>query len=63
MKYKNLNGNTVYLTPSELEGYNFSLYTIKPVTNNINIISGEITDELKENIYGGVVKLGMQISW
>ena len=56
VKYKNLSGNTVYLTPSELENYKFSLYTIKPATNNINEITGEITDELKENVYGGVVK-------
>ena len=56
VKYKNLSGNTVYLTPSELEGYKFSLYTIKPATNNVNIITGEVTDELKENVYGGVVK-------
>ena len=44
VKYKNLSGNTVYLTPSELEDYKFSLYTIKPVTNNINKITGKITD-------------------
>ena len=56
VKYKDLNGNTVYLTPSELEGYEFTLYTIKPTTNNINEITGEVTDELKENTYGGVVK-------
>ena len=56
VKYKNLSGNTIYLTPSELEDYKFSLYTIKPVTNNINKITGEITDELKENVSGGVVK-------
>ena len=56
VKYKNLNGNTVYLTPSELEGYEFSLYTIKPATNNVNEIIGEVTDELKENFYGGIVK-------
>ena len=56
VKYKNLSGNTVYLTPSELEDYKFSLYTIKPATNNVNVITGEITDELKENVYGGVVK-------
>ena len=48
VKYKNLSGNTVYLTPSELEGYKFSLYTIKPATNNVNVITGEVTDELKE---------------
>ena len=56
VKYKNLSGNTVYLTPSELKDYKFSLYTIKPMTNNINKITGRITDELKENVYGGVVK-------
>ena len=56
VKYKNLSGNTVYLTPSELEDYEFSLYAIKPKTNNINIIIGEVTDELKENVYGGIVK-------
>ena len=56
VKYKNLSGNTVYLTPSELEGYKFSLYTMKPATNNVNVITGEVTDELKENVYGGVVK-------
>ena len=56
MKYKNLTGNTIYLTPSELEGYEFSLYTIKPATNDINEINGEVTDELKENVIGGVVK-------
>ena len=56
VKYKNLNGNTVYLTPSELEDYKFSLYTIKPATNNVNIITGKVTDELKQNVYGGVVK-------
>lgn len=56
VKYKNLSGNTVYLTPSELEDYKFSLYTIKPATNNVNVITGKITDELKENVYGGVVK-------
>lgn len=56
VKYKNLSGNTVYLTPSELEDYKFSLYTIKPATNNVNVIKGEVTDELKENVYGGVVK-------
>ena len=56
VKYKNLSGNTVYLTPSELESYKFSLYTIKPATNNVNVIAGEVTDELKENVYGGVIK-------
>ena len=56
VKYKNLSGNTVYLTPSELEDYKFSLFTMKPATNNVNLIRGEITDELKENVYGGVVK-------
>ena len=56
VKYKNLSGNTVYMTPSELEDYKFSLYTIKPATNNVNIITGKVTDELKENVYGGVVK-------
>ena len=56
VKYKNLSGNTVYLTPSELEDYKFSLYTIKPATNNVNVITGKVTDELKENVYGGVVK-------
>ena len=56
VKYKDLNGNTVYLTPSELEDYEFSLYAMKPATNNINEITGEVTDELKENVYGGVVK-------
>ena len=56
VKYKNLSGNTVYLTPSELKDYKFSLYTIKPTTNNVNVITGEITDELKENVYGGIVK-------
>ena len=56
MKYKNLSGNTVYLTPSELEDYKFSLYTVKPATNNLNVITGEVTDELKENVHGGVVK-------
>ena len=56
MKYKNLSGNTVYLTPSELEDYKFSLYTIKPMTNNVTEITGKVTDELKENVYGGVVK-------
>ena len=56
VKYKDLSGNTTYLTPSELEDYKFSLYTIKPMTNNINKITGRITDELKENVYGGLVK-------
>ena len=56
VKYKNSSGYTVYLTPSELEGYKFSLYTMKPATNNVNVITGEVTDELKENVYGGVVK-------
>ena len=56
VKYKDLSGNTTYLTPSELEGYEFSLYTIKPATKNFNEITGEVTDELEENTYGGVVK-------
>ena len=56
VKYKNLSGNTVYLTPSELEDYEFSLYTMKPATNNVNVITGKVTDELKQNVYGGVVK-------
>ena len=56
VKYKNLSGDTVYLTSSDLEKYDFSLYTIKPTTNDANIISGEITYELKNNINGGVVK-------
>ena len=56
VKYKNLSGNTVYLTPSELEDYKFSLFTMKPATNNVNVIIGEVTDELKENVYGGVIK-------
>ena len=50
VKYKNLSGNTVYLTPSELEDYEFSLFTIKPATNNVKEITGEVTDELKENV-------------
>ena len=56
VKHKNLSGNTVYLTPSELKNYKFSLYTIKPATKNVTEITGKITDELKENVYGGVVK-------
>ena len=56
VKYKDLSGNTTYLTTDELEGYEFTLYTIKPATNNVNEIIGEATDELKENVYGGVVK-------
>ena len=56
VKYKDLTGNTIYLTPSELEGYDFVLYTIKPTTNNVNEIIGKVTDELKENTYGGIVK-------
>ena len=56
VKYKNLNGNTIYLTLSELEGYKFFLYTIKPATNDINVITGEVTDEFKENIRGGLIK-------
>lgn len=56
VKYKDLSGNTTYLTPSELEGYKFSLYTIKPATKNFNEITGKVTDELEENTYGGVVK-------
>ena len=56
VKYKDLSNNTVYLTPSELEEYDFSLYTIKPTTKNVNMITGVVTDELKENVYGGVVK-------
>ena len=56
MKYKDLSGNTTYLSPVELENYDFSLYTIKPLTKNVTEINGKVTDELKENIYGGVVK-------
>ena len=56
VKYKDLSNNTVYLTPSELEEYDFSLYTIKPTTKNVNMITGVVTDELKGNVNGGVVK-------
>ena len=56
VKYKDLSNNTVYLTPSELEEYNFSLYTIKPKTNDVNIITGVVTDELKQNVNGGIIK-------
>ena len=56
VKYKDLSNNTVYLTPSELEEYDFSLYTIKPTTKNVNMITGVVTDELKENVNGGAVK-------
>lgn len=56
VKYKDLSNNTVYLTPSELEDYEFSLYTIKPTTKNVNMITGVVTDELKENVNGGAVK-------
>ena len=56
VKYKDLSNNTVYLTPSELEDYEFSLYTIKPTTKNVNMITGVVTDELKGNVNGGVVK-------
>ena len=44
VKYKNLSGNTVYLTPSELKGYKFYLYTMNPATNNINVITGKVKD-------------------
>ena len=50
VKYINSSGYTIYLTPSELKDYEFSLYTIKPTTNNVNVITGEVTDELKEKI-------------
>ena len=56
VKYKDLSNNTVYLTPSELEDYEFSLYTIKPTTKNVNMITGVVTDELKGNVNGGAVK-------
>ena len=56
VKYKDLSNNTVYLTPSELEEYDFSLYTIKPKTNDVNIITGVVTDELKQNVNGGIIK-------
>ena len=56
VKYKDLSNNTVYLTPSELEEYDFSLYTMKPTTKNVNMITGVVTDELKENVNGGAVK-------
>ena len=59
VKYKDLSNNTVYLTPSELEEYDFSLYTIKPTTKNVNMITGVVTDELKENVNGGAVKFEM----
>ena len=58
VKYINSNGYTVYLTPSELKDYEFSLYTIKPATNNIKVITGETTDEFNKTTSsgGGVVK-------
>ena len=39
VKYKNLSGNTIYLTPSELEEYKFSLFTMKPATATIWILN------------------------
>ena len=56
VKYKDLSNNTIYLTPSELEEYDFSLYTIKPKINDVNIITGVVTDELKQNVNGGIIK-------
>lgn len=55
-KYKKSDGETVYLSPSEIANYNFSLYTMKPLTNNVSEITGEVTNELIEQVRGGVIK-------
>lgn len=55
-KYKNSSGETIYLSADEITNYNFSLYTIKPLTNTVKEITGVITDELTEQVFGGVIK-------
>ena len=55
-KYKKSDGETVYLSPSEIANYNFSLYTMKPLTNNVSEITGKVTNELIEQVRGGVIK-------
>lgn len=55
-KYKKSDGETVYLSADEITNYNFSLFTIKPLTNKVNEINGAITNELIEQVRGGVVK-------
>lgn len=55
-KYKNSNGETVYLSSSEIANYNFSLYAIKPLTNEVREITGAVTNELTEKVRGGVIK-------
>ena len=56
VRYKNLNGETVYLSSSEIANYNFSLYTMKPLTNEVSEVNGVVTNELTEKVYGGVIK-------
>ena len=55
-KYKKSDGETVYLSSSEIANYGFTLYTMKPLTNEVNEINGAITNELIEQVRGGVIK-------
>lgn len=58
-KYKNSSGETIYLSADEITNYNFSLYTIKPLTNNVSEITGKVTNELIEQVRGGVIKFAI----
>ena len=58
-KYKKSDGETVYLSSSEIANYGFTLYTMKPLTNEVNEINGAITNELIEQVRGGVIKFAI----
>ena len=54
--YRNSDGDKTYLSSEDIKNYVFTLYTLKPGTNNPFTINGVITTELKEQVYGGVIK-------
>ena len=54
--YRNSDGDKTYLSSEDIKNYVFTLYTLKPGTNNPFTINGVVTTELKEQVRGGVVK-------
>lgn len=54
--YRNSDGDKTYLSSEAIKNYVFTLYTLKPDTNNPFTINGVVTTELKEQVRGGVVK-------
>ena len=54
--YKNAEGTKTYLSKEDIGNYAFTLFTLKPSTSNPYTITGEVTNELKDHVQGGVIK-------